>query len=650
MRKYISVLILIIGFSYSLFSQGNQLELDAFNRSIATANFGGQTWRGPSWVDSVFNDSVATMYPDVLAYPPSPDSWDWQNGWFYPQSVLDTCCLDTIVLDWGQLNATVIDITPETFQTALDQIGAEGLYCLNMISSSMDTQLNNLHSAKANGVHLERIRLGDEMGKTGNELSISHFPTAEDYATTCAIYIDSIRNILPNTKIAVSAGNFGGNYNPRAEFWNEALYNMTNKADAFRWSAFFYLKDADTVFTTKQLLAYPFDQIPTYERVRGFQDTVSNLQDYELWVGYGITDNTSDRRYVNRWSLVLMFSASHQIFLQNKLVEDISMFNVGGIFKNWDALDTQNNFRKRATGVFASIWNKAKLNKNRTTKIETPITLTDTVTYYNNNNDPRDIGYPKLFGWRFENDSTFEASVILTNISEDTLIISVDNFLVGNVSWEKWHSDSLFDLIDSVNYIHLLRDTGLTNIILFPYSINVATGNVCNQLTYNSVVSICEGDSIFVSTSVYSIEGIYTDSMINMHGCDSVIITDLDFHIQNVPIISMSPLALETEQSMSNYQWYLEGDSVFGSDQFIFSPLQTGNYTVSYLDDNDCFSISNEFLYELLAINNESRSVRQLLKIIDVLGRELASHMDIENTILFYIYDDGLVEKRIVID
>ena len=650
MRKYISVLILITGFSYSLYSQGTQLELDNFNRYIATANFGGQTWRGPSWVDSVFNDSVATMYPDVLAYPPSPDSWDWQNGWFYPQSVLDTCCLDTIVLDWGQLNANVIDITPETFQTALDKIGAEGLYCLNMISSSMDTQLNNLHSAKANGVNLERIRLGDEMGKTGNELSISHFPTAEDYATTCAIYIDSIRNILPNTKIAVSAGNFGGNYNPRAEFWNEALYNMTNKADAFRWSAFFYLKDADTVFTTKQLLAYPFDQIPTYERVRGFQDTVSNLQDYELWVGYGITDNTSDRIYVNRWSLVLMFSASHQIFLQNKLVEDISMFNVGGIFKNWDALDTQNNFRKRATGVFASIWNKAKLNKNRTTKIETPITLTDTVTYYNNNNVPRDIGYPKLFGWRFENDSTFEASVILTNISEDTLIISVDNFLVGNVSWEKWHSDSLFDLIDSVNYIHLLRDTGLTNIILFPYSINVATGSVCNQLTYNSVVSICEGDSIFVSTSVYSIDGIYTDSMINMHGCDSVIITNLDFHIQNVPIISMSPLALETEQSMSNYQWYLEGDSVFGADQFIFSPLQTGNYTVSYLDDNDCFSISNEFLYELLAINNESRSVRQLLKIIDVLGRELASHMDIENTILFYIYDDGLVEKRIVID
>ena len=121
---------------------------------------------------------------------------------------------------------------------------------------------------------------------------------------------------------------------------------MTNKADAFRWSAFFYMKDTDTLFTTKQLLAYPFDQIPTYEQTRGFQDTTANLQDYELWVGYGITDNTEDKVFANRWSLVLMFSASHHVFLRNNLVEDISMFNVGGIFENWDALDTQNDFKK----------------------------------------------------------------------------------------------------------------------------------------------------------------------------------------------------------------------------------------------------------------------------------------------------------------
>ena len=465
---------LLLGLSGSVFSQVVQLELDTFNRSIPTANFGGQTWRGPSWVNDVFNDSVASMYPDVLAYPPSPDIWDWQNGWFYPQEVLDTCCVDTITLNWGQLNATVIEITPENFQNALDQIGAEGLYCLNMISSSMSKQLADLQSAKENGVKIERIRLGDEMGKAGNDHSISHYPTAEDYAATCDMYIDSIRAMLPDTKIAVSAGNFGA-YNPRAQEWNEALYNMTNQADAFRWSAFFYLKEADTLFTTKQLLAYAFDQIPTYEKVRELQDTTANLQNHELWVGYGITDNTLDKRFLNRWSLVLMFSASHHLFLSNKLVEDISMFNVGGIFDNWEALDTQNGFRKRATGVFATIWNKAKRGKNRSTKIETPVHLLDSVTYLNNNNVPRTVVYPKLFGWKFENDSTVASSVVLTNISNDTLEVSVDSLLSGSVSWEKWHSDSLFDVIDHDNYIQLIPDTGHTNIVLLPYSINVAT-------------------------------------------------------------------------------------------------------------------------------------------------------------------------------
>ena len=473
-------------FCYLLFPQMNQLETDTLSRSIPTANFGGQTWRGPSWVDNNFNDSVATMLPDVLAYPPCPDIWDWETGWFYSQAFLDTCCIDSISLSWGQENANFIDISPVNFQNALNQIGAEGLYCLNMISSSLSKQLDDLEFAKNNGVSLERIRLGDEMEKAGNELSIGHFPTAEDYASTCSEYIDTIRTLLPNTKIAVSAGNYG-NSNPRAQYWNEALYNMTNPADAFRWSAFFYLKEADTIFTTKQLLAYAFDQIPTYEQVRGFKDTVADLQDYELWVGYGITDNSSNKIYANRWSLVLMFSASHQLFLGNRLVEDISMFNVGGIFENWDALDTQNNYRKRATGIFASIWNKTKLNKNTGTQIRTPFNLIDTVTYYNNNNIPRVVTYPKLFGWRFENDSTFEGSIVLTNISQDTITVSVDNLLGGEVNWEKWHSDSLFDVIDSTNYINMVPDFGTTNIELLPYSINIAFGDCLSDIDNDGV-------------------------------------------------------------------------------------------------------------------------------------------------------------------
>ena len=178
------------------------------------------------------------MYPDLLAFPPSPDLWNWETGWFYSQQFLDTCCVDSIELSWGQVNADVLEITPLNFQNALNQLEAEGLYCLNMISSSFSKQLTDINYGINNGVLFERIRLGDEMEKAGNELSISHFPTAQDYAFACDNYIDTLRSLLPNTKIAVSAGNYGS-WNPRAQYWNEALYNMSNPADAFRWSAFF---------------------------------------------------------------------------------------------------------------------------------------------------------------------------------------------------------------------------------------------------------------------------------------------------------------------------------------------------------------------------------------------------------------------------
>ena len=66
-------------------------------------------------------------------------------------------------------------------------------------------------------------------------------------------------------------------------------------------------------------------------------------------------------------------------------------------------------------------------------------------------------------------------------------MVSIDDLISGDVLWEKWQSDSLYDVIDDDNYINVLLDTGVTNILLPPHSINVA----------NSVCSFNEnGDSI----------------------------------------------------------------------------------------------------------------------------------------------------------
>ena len=455
------------------------LQLDTFIRTVPDVGFNGNTIRGPSWTDYNFNDSVATMYPKILRYPAGgvADYWDWNTGWFYQQSVLDTAIIDTIyTMNNGWYVLDTFSCPPIVFQQALDYIGSEGLFIMNMMSANVSIQSAALRDAILQGVLINKIELGSEMNH-GNIFRIMKYPTAGDYARECNLYIDSIKAIIPNVEIAVVGGNRGAD-STRSWRWNDSIYSIVDSVDALVWHTYLYLKDEDTTFTIKQLLAFPFYRVPLYEKWRGFNDTIAALQDYEVWVTeYNLFDKTSDKRYTNTWAQVLMLSAMNNEFMNNRLIEMLLLHNVGGIFPNFDALDTEHDFRKRATGVFASIWNNPIRNMTSSTKIQTYSTLTDSVEYTNSNGLINKVYFPKIFGWKFENNT--DEVIILTNISSDTVVVSVSNlFTSSNISWLKWSSDSLLAHIDSISYINKQSDAGVTNIILHPYSINVALGNL----------------------------------------------------------------------------------------------------------------------------------------------------------------------------
>ena len=465
------------------------LQLDSFIRTVPDVGFNGNTIRGPGWNDVIFNDSVASMFPEILRYPSGgiADYWDWSTGWFYPQSVLDTAIIDTIyTMNSGWYTMDTFAATPVIFQQALDRIGAEGIFNMNMMSANVSIQSAALRDAIAQGVSINKVELGSEMNH-GNIFKIMKYPTAGDYARECNVYIDSIKAIIPNAEIAVVGGNRGPD-STRSWRWNDSIYSIVDSVDALVWHTYLYLKDEDTTFSIKQLLAFPFYRVPLYEKWRGFNDTIAALQDYEVWVTeYNLFDKTYDLRYTNTWAQVLMLSAMNNEFMNNRLVEMLLLHNVGGIFPNFDALDTEHGFRKRATGVFASIWNNPIRNMTSSTKIQTPSTLMDSVEYTNSNGVINKVYFPKLFGWKFENN--FDQKVVLSNISADTISVSVSSLFPGNVSWEKWTSDSLLAQIDSVSYVQMQRDTGTVNIIFLPYSINVASGisvpsSIMNQTVF----------------------------------------------------------------------------------------------------------------------------------------------------------------------
>jgi len=96
----------------------------------------------------------------------------------------------------------------------------------------------------------------------------------------------------------------------------------------------------------------------------------------------------------------------------------------------------------------------------------------------------------------------------------------------------------------------------------------------------------------------------------------------------------------------------------YTTDTFKLNPLLAGNYLFDFTlssgagplctagilpDDNDVisFNVVNSVGIE------EQASNKKLLKTTDLLGREIKGT---KNEVLFYIYDDGTVEKKIIIE
>lgn len=620
------------------------LELDTFIRSIPDVGFNGSIVRGPGWIDSTFNDSVATMNPEILRYPGGnhADAWDWDSGWFYPQTALDTAIAGTTyTINSGLLNLTPIDSRPIIFQRALDQIEAEGIFGLNIISSDIATQSADLRNAINDGVIIDKVEIGCEVNHE-NTFKMIKFPTAGDYARACNKYIDSLKVILPDAKIAVVAGNRVSSITTRAEHWNDSIFSIVDSADALIWHCYLYLNDGDTSFTTKQLLAYSLYRVPLYEKWRGFNDTISELQDYNIWVTeYNIFDKTTDKRFSNTWAHALILSGMNYEFMQNKLVNMMLLHNVGGIFQGFDAINTNDNFRKRGTGLFASIWNKSTENMEEAHLIK-PLII-DTISYTNNNGIVNTIDYYKLYAWKFKN--TTDESLVITNISSDSIVISIDSVFMGTkVYWEKWYTDSLLTQIDSNFSIHIQKDSGKSNILILPYSISVASSNICSHISSNQIFNICEGDSVLVGNNTYFLDTIYIDTLKGVLACDSILNTEIIFFQNTIPSINYQSDSLITEQGMVAYQWYLNGTVIQNATQYFHQASINGNYTVTYLDSNSCYSESNIYYYNNVRILESSPKQRTLLRIVDILGRETTI---LNNIILIYIYSDGSVEKKI---
>ena len=182
----------------------------------------------------------------------------------------------------------------------------------------------------------------------------------------------------------------------------------------------------------------------------------------------------------------------------------------------------------------------------------------------------------------------------------DTSYVNVDGFHISNT-------------IDSLGYPDII----VTELSTIPITSSTQSFSICN------------GDSLVVGSNVYTSSGNYIDTLSAFTSCDSIIYTSL--------LVSNNSYTFDTLVSSASVIWNGIQLSV------------SGDYSIVLINSAGCDSIVNlNFTYNhISAINNNNTKERTLIKITDVLGRETNGR---ENKLLLYLFDDGIVEKKIILE
>jgi len=235
---------------------------------------------------------------------------------------------------------------------------------------------------------------------------------------------------------------------------------------------------------------------------------------------------------------------------------------------------------------------------------------------------------------------TYDGGYIITGNCGDNLLLRKFD-VAGNTIWSNYYPDFFWtpnniaplggecvqQTYDGGYIISggklLMKVDSLGNNCLFTSSIDTVGCNTYNWSIYSNSNGWWNQN--------YTTSGVYTHSYNN--------------NWSNNYCLHIDTLVLTINNSTSSYDTLSVGASIVWNGM----PLNvSGDYSVTLINSAGCDSIVNlNLTVTTTGISEIANNKSNLVKITDVLGKETPYR---RNTPLFYIYNDGTVEKKIIID
>ena len=218
------------------------------------------------------------------------------------------------------------------------------------------------------------------------------------------------------------------------------------------------------------------------------------------------------------------------------------------------------------------------------------------------------------------------------------LIINYSTTLIDThitCDYFNWSLNSANYISTTIDTVILTNSAGCIEYNVLDLTINyssssISTGQVCDSYTWIDGITYTSSNNTATFTTT------------NADGCDHTNNLDLTIFISPTCSILQSGNNLEVS-SNGTYQWNT------GETTQTITPDSNGLYWCIVTDSNGCMSDTSYFQVDFLlsSYHHLIDTERILIKVTDILGREVSIN---QNNPLFYIYDDGTVEKKIIIE